>query len=954
MATGVKAVDVFAELDRLKVRWQAAGDDEIRFCCPVHEDSTPSASLNVKEHLWKCHVPSCNASGDFVSLLAYFLKVERRLVLVDLQTRYPNLLAGIAEIPSQTVEQYHARIKDAGPLLQKLYDRGVTDEMIRTARLGFHDGKITIPIYDLQHRCINVRRYLPGAPGPQKMRNTTGHGAPALYRAETIGALMSVLICGGEMKALVAGTLLAEHKVAAVCSTGGEGHWNDEWHTMLTGKDVFVCMDVDPAGEAGARRIAQKLHGKVRTVSIVRLPLDKEKFPKGDINDYVGQLKRTGKDLYSLIESSQPWAPVAKGPPAPVGPLTLVDLDVAITQGKVGERIEVHAVIAAADQTPYLTPKDVDILCDREQPACVNCPIFSLAPDENGFSRQSIDSSSSAVLGMVNAPEREMSLRLSDALGIPLCKSVKFYPRSHHVVHDVRLSPPLDMGGNRVGDTWYPATIVSSTQTELNIPCRMRGALYPHPKTQQAVALINELEELEDSLANFTPSAEDYEALRECFQPTENRPLEATLDIVYADLEANVTWIFERRDMHIAYDLTWHSVLGFSFAGRAINGWMNLLVIGDSSQGKSECAARLLAHYGCGDRVDCKNATVAGLLGGLEQLGNRWFVRWGAIPARDRTLLLMEELKGVSTEVIAKLTDMRSSGVAEIPKIERRRAMARTRLAMISNPRSPRPMSSFHFGVEAIHELIGSLEDVRRFDLAIAVGKGEVSNEVINMLPSQREEVPHKITKDLSRKLVLWAWTRTPGQVLITPEATDAIVTHASQLLYKYNEAVPLVDQGTMRLKLARMAVALAARTFSTPDGHMLVVQSRHVEFAFKFVDRCYSSPVMGYDEFSRGQEMMAKVQDPKGIMKVLRNTKHPRDLASVLLRRDTVSLEDVCSASASDLDTSRALLSLLVRKGALIRMSKTEYAKNAQFIGLLKEVLALEGEEHDVVGEEF
>lgn len=956
MTTGVKSVNVFTELDRLKIKWTAIGEDEIRVPCPVHEDTTPSASLNVKEHLWKCYVPSCNAGGDFISLLAFTLNEKRSVVLADLQTRYPEL-AGVSQIPSQTVEKFHAQLAQAGPLLGELHRRGVTDEMMREARLGFHDGRITIPVFDTAGRCVNVRRYLPGAPGPQKMRNTSGHGSPQLYRADCIGTSGTVIICGGEMKALVAGHLLQGSDIAAVSSTGGEGHWKDEWTVYLKGKDVAICMDIDDPGSAASRRIATQLNGKVKSIRVLKLPLDKEKHPKGDINDWVGKEGATKDDIVSLIRSTKEWTPPQMQGASSSGEIKVLTLDQAITQSHVGERIEVEAIIAAADQTPFLVPKDVTVECTRDQPGCTVCPVAHMKPDADGWVHLSVESGSSAVLGMVGATEKEQLPRISQALGIPVCKTVKYAMRSHHVVHDVRLSPPMDLTGNRIGDAWYPAMIVASAQTELNVPCRMRGSVHPHPKTQQAVALINDVTELEDTLATFEPTQEFIAKMSSVLKPrtSSDSDLKTKINSIYADIEANVTWIFRRRDMHLACDLAWHSPLILNFGGRQINGWVNLLIIGDSAQGKSECVSRLMAHYGCGDRVDCKNATVAGLLGGLEQLGSRWFVRWGAIPAHDRALVALEEMKGMSVEVISKLTDMRSSGIAELPKIERRRALARTRLIGISNPRTPRPMASFHFGVEAIHELIGALEDVRRFDLAVAVGKGEVPDDIINMMPSKREKVEALITAEISRTLILWAWTRKPEQISFTADATDLIVASAIGLCKKFSESIPLVDQGTIRMKVARLSAALAARTFSSPDGYTLSIQPQHVDFIAAFLDRVYSSKVMGYADFSAAQQLMTKVQDPHVVIKAIRGTKHPVDVANVLLRRDTLSLEDIMSAAESDGDTSRTLLSLLVRKGALIRTSRTEYAKNPEFIDILKDIQHnTKADQHDVQGDEF
>jgi len=40
---------------------------EQRFKCPVHDDRTPSASVNRSKGLWHCH--ACGAGGDGIALL---------------------------------------------------------------------------------------------------------------------------------------------------------------------------------------------------------------------------------------------------------------------------------------------------------------------------------------------------------------------------------------------------------------------------------------------------------------------------------------------------------------------------------------------------------------------------------------------------------------------------------------------------------------------------------------------------------------------------------------------------------------------------------------------------------------------------------------------------------------------------------------------------------------------
>jgi hypothetical protein len=324
-------------------------------------------------------------------------------------------------------------------------------------------------------------------------------------------------------------------------------------------------------------------------------------------------------------------------------------------------------------------------------------------------------------------------------------------------------------------------------------------------------------------------------------------------------------------------------------------------------------------------------------------------VSWGTIPTHDRRLVILEEIKGADQEVIAKLTDMRSSGIAELQKIERRRAHARTRLIMTSNPRSQRPISAHNFGVEAVKQLIGGLEDIRRFDLVVILAAEQVDEAVVNALRASRPEVAHAHTAELCRRAVLWAWTRRPDQVEFAEGVVEAIMRSSSALCEIFTEAMPLVDRGTVRFKLARMAVALAARTFSTPADDMETVRVRpcHVEYLEGFVRALYSDPAFGYRDFSLAQEQQDKIVDAGIVKRQLLGTRYPADLVRQLLRRDEIASVDVEDWCEVDQETARKLVALLVRKHCLSRR-KRHYVKSGEFIKLLK-AMEVEGIENVV-----
>jgi hypothetical protein len=90
-----------------------------------------------------------------------------------------------------------------------------------------------------------------------------------------------VVITEGEKDALTAVGL----GFVATCNPGGAGKFDENLARWFTGKkQVIICEDHDPAGEAHAAKTADMLQGIVADIRIVRFP---ELPQKGDLSDWV-------------------------------------------------------------------------------------------------------------------------------------------------------------------------------------------------------------------------------------------------------------------------------------------------------------------------------------------------------------------------------------------------------------------------------------------------------------------------------------------------------------------------------------------------------------------------------------------------------------------------------------------------------------------------------------------
>jgi len=409
--------------------------------------------------------------------------------------------------------------------------------------------------------------------------------------------------------------------------------------------------------------------------------------------------------------------------------------------------------------------------------------------------------------------------------------------------------------------------------------------------------------------------------------------VQAKFEAIHRDLESNVTKIYQRRDLMTLFDLVAHSVLKFEFGGDLVRkGWVEGLVVGDTRCGKSETVSKLMEHYRCGELVTGESATYAGLVGGLQQTQKTWSITWGKLPLNDRRMLVIDELSGLPQEAIAKMSGIRSQGVAEITKIQTEKTLARVRLLWMSNPRGKRPIAAFTSGISAIEDLIGHPEDIARFDAAMTVALGEVPLSVINV--SSREPVPHVYTTEACRALVYWAWSRKPDQVKWAPGAQDRVLRDATEISRRY--VAPLVEGAEQRIKMARLSVAAAARVFSTTeDGQSVYVTEEHVEFVTDFLIRVFNKPSMAFDLYSQAKISESTLNEPKAVQDQL--DRLPADFRGLLNDAPSFTVADLQDFANISRDGAGELASFLVRRRC-IRKGKFGYYKLPAFIRFLRE----------------
>jgi hypothetical protein len=686
-------------------------------------------------------------------------------------------------------------------------------------------------------------------------------------------------------------------RLPGITRTGTADTWQAEWTELFADKVVYLCHDRDDKGQRADRKLAMLL-SKIADVRMVELPYPIVEKHGNDVTDFM--LDHDPREFQQLLDDAKPYK-VGKRQPEQVETVTVLD---SFDARRVGEPVKVLVTVKGRKEPGYSVPHKVRLVCSQDVGnKCQICPL-NVA---KGEATVEITPDDPAVLGMMEATYQAVQQIVAEAYGVPGGKCVKLQQEvlEHQAVEQLFGRPAMDYTDGSETDIDKAAiyknitiTSVGRHNTLANNTIAATGALQPNPRSQRNEFLAHEIEVLETSVDKFNLDEHTVRMLMRFRGP---RPLRKVAEINRA-LAEHVTRIHGRPEMHALIDLTFHSALRFRFAGELVDrGWLESLIIGDTRTGKSLAAQRLIRHYGAGELISCEASTFAGIIGGVQQLnGKDWAVTWGVVPLNDRRLVVLDEISGLTQEEIAQMSDIRSSGQAKLIKVVQETTWARTRLLWLGNPRNA-TMANYTYGVDAIKPLIGNAEDIARFDLAMAVTLFDVPSEIINQ-PAPAGEF--KYTEEACHALLMWVWTRTADDVVFTPEAEAKVFDAANEMGKLYIEDPPLIQAANVRIKIARVAVALAARTFSTDASHeKVVVAPQHVADAIAFINILYGMQAFGYRERSRETlaDRLAAEQNKEEIAQYLKGrpllAKHLRN-AGKFRRQD---LEELLACSKEE-----------------------------------------------------
>lgn len=596
------------------------------------------------------------------------------------------------------------------------------------------------------------------------------------------------------------------------------------------------------------------------------------------------------------------------------------------------KKIKLRCIVTGKNLSPYHIPKIVTVRCVSKR--CKKCKIQKPKVIE-------FDATDEQILTFIDVKSSQLEMLVKLAIGVN-CRKILVDINEVQVLERIFIARPTGKERTRKGGGSRQAYLLGRS-VETNSVYEMEGYTTTDPKSQVATHVFVSANKINNDIESFNLSLNKHSELNQfCVsKKVDSWGMFSKLLDLYDSYSFNVTKIYERPDLHLAVDMLFRSVISFKFDNERVHkGWLDAMIVGDTRCGKGYVAEKLIEYFGLGEVVSGENCSFAGLVGGLQQLDKHWVITWGKVPMNDCGLLVVDETSGIPEDMWGKLSRIRSEGVAEITKIHTEVSNARTRLLFICNPPN-KTMSGYSYGIQAITDMIKAPEDIARFDYVLVVAHNEVQGKDINR-PRSGKSLPYE--QKLEQELILWCWSRKSDEVQFTPEATKAIYDLSLKIANIYDFSIPLIQVENVRFKIAKIAIAFAARFYSNEqNGKVLIVRTVHVECAWHFFDAIYRKEQSGYYQYSRMKKSALEIATPEKLreMEVYFDSwkLQKKELLRCLLINNYIDPNDIVVHLGCRRELGNECVSNLLKTGCLHRKGKS-YIKAPEFTSYLKKIL--------------
>ena len=825
---------------------------ETAVCCPFphhtasgheYQETIPSAHINLDKGLFHCKV--CDKGLSEVAFIAEILGCS-----------YESAIK-ISKMFTTKEDRFTWKDNTISPEIQELCLRlGISKEVIEELELKTELGdEIAFPVF-LYGKVVDVRSYRP-QDRANKIRSrvgtTTGMIIPFDIWRQTPEDKWTI-ICAGEKDMAVT----RSNGFNAITLTGGEKALPKIINPFRNRK-VAICYDNDEAGIAGANTLAAFLMPYVKEVKVVTNFHEVCKEHGEDLTDFFVKYKKTKADLKNYINNTPAFTrEQAKEEQLKRRPLiTLLEASKPQYINRVVQsNVQVVATFEKAMPVPTtIYAKKINTSGDAKYNQM-------LVGEERTWELS--ENTCQDVLKLVdnNFTEEQIRLNIRELLGISKYeRDIKVEKPTKDTVYQCNVTDLFEATTKDIATIEFTAYVLKK-RLESGRKYLITYKLVPHPyKGQQLVMVILDVEEASDSISNFHITDEvkkNLDKFRE-LEGTVPERINKLTEMVKAFIGYN-----GYNKLIEAVDLSYHTVLEFNFGTfKNVRGYLDTLIVAESRVGKSSTAESLQRLYGLGAFTSLagNSATIPGIIGGSTKVNGNYQTRAGLIPMNHRGLVIFEELAKCNSNLVRELTDIRSSNQVRIARVSGVLTLpALVRMITLTNVRNTgskiKPINSYPNGIDILVDLIGSPEDIARYDLMLILG--DQGNKIVD--PFWEPVTPFEPEAYQTR--IRWVWSRTIDQIIIDKEVGKHILDRCNELNKTYDSHIKIFGTEAWK-KVARLAIAMAGYLVSTDSSYeKIIVTKEHVDAAVEYLIDCYDNPTFKLKEYVKMEQLYNTIDD--------------------------------------------------------------------------------------------
>lgn len=794
------------------------GKNEVKVLCPFHDDTHPSASINVEKNLFHCFVCGAGYSEE-----QFYAKIN------NVSENEARELLNKSGVTSEWELTYKPSLWADEKLLNTLHNMGWSNQTIEELGLGkaTYRGATMLAIPNFcNSMLVGFKQY--------NIYKKEGVPKTIVQEDDEIGWLCpyslwknddsdTTYIFEGEKDMITARNL----GINGITFGGVTNLPNKQMLEELKGYKVVICYDNDNEGRKGTIRLARILKKYVSSLKYVNIG-DVVKEDKEDFFDFINKYGCDEFDFYALEQHE--FVDLEEQPEE-------ITIQYALTNNILNKSITSIVTVASEYSDTFAVPTSITVTKGEETGA-------KNEKMTRGEKREWFLTSSNLrkVLELieVDAKSANVMTKLLGYLGISSKEeNIEIKYGKPLVIYKSAITDRIVDGSTVSVDLYSTKNIIVGNQYKINYK------LCTHPsKNQKVVAISDDIESASD-MVNYNKDISKLSMFK-----TEGS-VEERLQYLYKSAKHHIAKHLN-YDIWLMADMVFNSILDINY-GQKIRGALDVFFLGDTQVGKSETTSKLTQLYNFGQFLSLKTSTTIGLIGGSTKVDGSWCNTIGAIPKQNKKLVVLEEFSGASPSFIKTMTDIRSSNELRIARASGElRVPCKLRMITISNPindaqGNPRFLCSFPNGVKPLMELITSAEDVARYDGFLLIPKVE---KRFNPFDFKLEGTP--IPKEAYEHKAQWVITRTADNVKYEDGVEAYIWDKAEELNSMFECNFPLFGT-TTSLKLARFSVALASLIMNVDDDYEnIIVTKEIVDYVCDYLIHIYTHNCFRLDAYKK------------------------------------------------------------------------------------------------------